>query len=207
MSEGRTQVREVHGADSNEELLGRYAEWAATYEADMIQGLGYTMPWDAARILSRYVPRSAPVLDAGAGTGLVGQALAALGYRDITAIDMSAEMLKEAQEKGVYSQYHQMVLGEPLGFAANTFAATISIGTFTVGHAPASAMDELVRVTRPGGCIVFSLPDHLSQQGPFKEKFSALLGRWTLEECSEPFIGLPGGDRTLLYQYWVYRVV
>lgn len=208
MNEGQKQVKGVHSAGTNQELIERYAKWANEYESDMIQGLGYTMPEDAGRMFARHVPQSARVLDAGAGTGLVGQALAELGYRDIVAMDMSADMLAEAERKGVYVEYHQMVLGEPLGFATDSFDATISIGTFTVGHAPAHALGDLVRVTRPDGHIVFSLPEHLGREGEFKEQHDALVaeGRWRLVEVTQPFSGLPKGDTELLYQYWAFQV-
>lgn len=208
MSEEQKQVKSVHSASTNQELINRYTEWANQYESDMIQGLGYTMPQDAGRMFARYLPTSARVLDAGAGTGLVGQVLADLGYQNIVAMDLSADMLAEAEKKNVYAEYHQMILGEPLDFATNAFDAVISIGTFTAGHAPAHALGDLVRVTKPGGHIVFSLPEPLGREGEFKEQHDTLSnnGSWKLVEVTEPFIGLPKGDKTLMYQYWAYQV-
>lgn len=209
MSEEQKQVKDVHGASTNQELLARYSTWASEYELDMIQGLGYTMPQDAGRIFAGHVPTSASVLDAGAGTGLVGQALADLGYQTIVAMDLSADMLAEAAKKQVYTDYHQMVLGEPLAFETNAFDAVISIGTFTAGHAPAKALSDLVRITKPGGHIAFSLPDYLGKDGEFKAQHDALSnsGKWKLIEVTAPFTGLPKGDATLMYQYWVYQVI
>lgn len=208
MSEGQKQVKGVHSASTNQELINLYATWATQYESDMIQGLGYTMPQDAGRMFAKYVPTSARVLDAGAGTGLVGQVLAELGYQNIAAMDLSVDMLAEAEKKNVYAEYHQMILGEPLGFATNDFDAVISIGTFTASHAPARALGDLVRVTKTGGHIVFSLPEPLGKEGEFKEQHEILSnnGSWKLVEATEPFIGLPKGDKTLMYQYWAYQV-
>lgn len=208
MNEEQKQVKDAHAASTNQELIDRYTTWATQYESDMIQGLGYTMPQDAGRMFSQYVPTSARVLDAGAGTGLVGQELVNLGYHDIVAMDLSAEMLMEAEKKKIYVEYHQMVLGEPLDFATNSFDAVISIGTFTAGHAPARALGALVRVTKPGGYIVFSLPDYLGREGEFKQQHDALSnnGSWHLVQVTEPFTGLPKGDKTLMYQYWAYQV-
>lgn len=205
MSTEQELVRSAHAASSNQELLARYARWASGYEVDLVDGLGYTMPGDAARILARHTSASARILDAGAGTGLVGQALAALGFEDIVAMDMSPEMLEQARAKQVYADLLCMVLGEPLDLPDDSFDATISIGTFTVGHAPARALDELVRVTKPGGHVVFSLPTELVSDPEFDARLRGGRG-WELVEASEPFRGLPKGDARLMYQYWTFVV-
>ena len=93
------------------------------------------------------MPRDARILDAGAGTGLVGEILASMGYRRMVAMDLSQGMLEEARKKGVYEDFHQMVMGETLDYETGSFDAVITVGVLTVGHAPASSLDELVRVT------------------------------------------------------------
>ena len=56
---------------------------------------GWMAPREAAGYLARHLEeRDAPVLDAGAGTGLVGQALASHGFAHIEALDLSATMLE-----------------------------------------------------------------------------------------------------------------
>ncbi|KAK3104204.1 hypothetical protein FSP39_025284, partial [Pinctada imbricata] len=55
------------------------------------------------------------VLDVGAGTGLVAEELNKLGFLNIDALEPSADMLRDAREKDVYSEYLQMFLTkEPL---------------------------------------------------------------------------------------------
>ena len=49
---------------------------------------------------------AAPVLDAGAGTGLVGEWLGILGYPEVEALDISEGMLAVARAKGVYRALH-----------------------------------------------------------------------------------------------------
>ena len=63
-----------------------------------------------------------------------------------------------------------MVMGEPLGMPSGEFDAAISVGTLTLGHAPAGSLDELVRVTTPGGYVVFSLRPDFYENGGFREK-------------------------------------
>ena len=115
---------------------------------------------------------------------------------------------EEARRKGVYADIRQMVLGEQLNFDSNVFDSVISVGVFTLGHAPASAFDELVRVTKPGGFIVFSLRTDVYEENGFKEKQSALeaAGKWTLTHVTDPFQPLPKGEPEVFHQIWAYRV-
>jgi ubiquinone/menaquinone biosynthesis C-methylase UbiE len=117
-------------------------------------------------------------------------------------------MLKEARKKKVYRELHQMVMGETLDYATDSFNAVICVGTLTVGHAPASSLDELVRVTSPGGCIVYTLRPDTYQNSGFKEKQAALesAGKWQLMEVSEKFQLIPKGEPDVYHQVWVYQV-
>ena len=71
---------------------------------------------------------------------------------------MSSGMLQVADAKGVYGALHQMVMGEPLAFENDRYDAILGVGVLTLGHAPANSLDELVRVTKPGGCIGIHTP-------------------------------------------------
>ena len=186
----------------------RSDQWAANYDKDLEEDFAGNAPQTAALVFAELVPNSAKVLDAGAGTGLVAQALYPLGFRDMVAMDLSLGMLEEARAKNVYRTFHQMTLGEKLDFDAGAFDAVISVGVFTLGHAPASAFDELVRITRPGGFIVFSLRTDVYQEGGFKEKQAELesAGKWTLAQVTEPFQPLPKGEPEVYHQVWAYRV-
>jgi len=54
----------------------------------------------------------------------------------------------------------RMVLGETLEFETDAFDAVTCVGVLTFGHAPASSLDEFVRVTKPGGHVTFTVrPD------------------------------------------------
>ena len=82
---------------------------------------------------------------------MVGEELARLGFTHVTALDMSPGMLTVANRKSVYEDLVVGELGKPLAFETGRFAGTTCIGTLTFGHAPPESLDELVRVTRPGG--------------------------------------------------------
>ncbi|MBN2239213.1 MAG: class I SAM-dependent methyltransferase [Dehalococcoidales bacterium] len=209
MEEREKRVQWIYSSKDNRELEERYDVWASDYDEDLDKGYGWLGPKKAVECFVKYVPKDAKVLDAGAGTGLVGQLLAEQGYKDITAMDLSKGMLEEARKKNAYNRFDQMVMGETLGYDTDYFDAVISVGTMTVGHAPASSLDELVRVTKPGGYIVYSLrPDVYAENG-FKEKHEALEkeGKWKLVEEGEKFQTLPTGEPDVYHQDWVYQVL
>lgn len=202
------RVQWVYSSRDNEELAERYDQWAKDYESDLDEAFGWQGPQLAAAFFTRYVPKNSRILDAGAGTGLVGQLLAKSGYTDLVAMDLSEGMLEEARRKNVYREFHQMVMGESLNYATDSFDAIISVGVLTVGHAPASSLDELVRITKPGGHIVFSLRPDVYRDNGFKERQDTLEaeGKWRLIEASEEFQPLPKGEPEVYHQVWVYQV-
>ena len=112
----------------------------------------------------------------------MGKILVSLGYENLTGIDLSRRMLDLAREKGVYRELRQMELGEPLDFSDEAFHATIAAGVFSAGHAPPESFDELVRVTEPGGYVIFSVRDDVYTSEGFEEKLEALqatiVGAW-----------------------------
>ena len=203
------RVAEVFGAGDRDELVRAYASWAERYDEDML-GLEMRGPEIVASMAARYVrDRASPILDAGAGTGRVGELLAILGYCNLIALDVSDAMLARARERGAYCALHLGALGDPLAFADAAFGAVVAAGVFTAGHAPPSSFDELLRVTRSSGLIIFTLATSAYELGGFKDKLEALErdGRWRLVEATAPFHGLRGSDayrdhtgRVLVYE-------
>lgn len=204
----QNRVQWIYSSKDNAELEARYDEWASEYDADVVGDFGYLGPRRGADIFERFVPTGAHVLDAGAGTGLVGAELKAKGYGSIVAMDLSQGMLDEARKTGAYEGFDQMVLGEPLGYETAAFDSTISIGTFSLGHAPASGLDELVRVTKPGGYLVYSVRADVFVENGFKVKHDELVaaGKITVVEGTDPEHLLPKGEPELEHQFWVLRV-
>ena len=203
------RVQWIYSSRDNRELAERYDQWARDYDADLDEVFGWEGPGKAVEYLVRYVPeKGARILDAGAGTGLLGGLLAKQGYSNLVAMDLSSQMLEEAKKKNAYLDFHQMVMGEPLDYLTDSFNAVISLGVLTVGHAPASSLDELVRITSPGGYIVFSLRPDVHLEKGFKEKQDSLeySGKWKLVDVSDGFQLLPKGEPGITHQIWVYQV-
>ncbi|HEU0222243.1 MAG TPA: class I SAM-dependent methyltransferase, partial [Paracoccaceae bacterium] len=104
----------------------------------------YIYPTEVARIF-REAGGTGPVLDIGAGTGLLGQAL---GEIEVDGIDISPEMLERAEAKGIYRRRILADVTQPIDFPDETYAGLVSCGTFTHGHVGPGCLGELLRVAR-----------------------------------------------------------
>jgi predicted TPR repeat methyltransferase len=196
-------------AESSQEVVEIYDNWAEDYERRILS-YGYSTPAVAAGFFGRYVePKDAAVLDAGAGTGMMGEILAPLGYHDLIGIDISANMLELARKKGVYKELFQMELGGRLELATGGFSAVVATGVFAAGHAPPESFEELIRTTKAGGYMIFSVRTDVYEEGGFKDKQEALEreGRWQLVEATDPFSHLRFEDPELKVRVFVYRVL
>jgi predicted TPR repeat methyltransferase len=207
-SQSSYRLQSAYAAKDGQEAAELYDSWAEDYER-RVSSWGYITPAVAAWFLGRYVaPEDGTVLDAGAGTGLMGLVLAPLGYRDLIGIDVSRDMLEYAREKGVYRELRQMELGGRLDLPSDAFAAVVAAGVFAAGHAPPESFEDLIRVTKRGGYVIFSVRTDVYLEGGFKEKQEALEreDRWQLAETSEPFAHLRFEDPDLKVQVFAYRV-
>jgi len=193
---------------SKEDIEKRYDGWAESYDRDMVEHRRYRLPAFVGDLFIKYVKNhEVRILDAGAGTGLSGEYLSRNGYHNIYGIDISEEMLDEARRKEVYHRLDRMVLGETLDFPDNYFDAVLSVGA--IGTAPAESFDELIRVTKSSGFIVFSLTTDYYDLPRFRRKILPLeeTGKWKLVEKTDPIVGLPG-ESPDIYQYgFVYQVL
>ena len=208
MQESHKRVQWVYGSANDKELEDRYDQWAADYDSDLSQEFDWKAPQNATAVFAKHVDTGAHILDAGAGTGLVGECVAEIGYKDMVAMDLSQGMLEEAKSKNVYSGFDQMALGGDLDYATDEFDAVISVGVFTQGHAPANSFDELARITKPGGLIVFSLRVDTYESSGFKQQQSGMedAGIWQLAEMSDEYQAMPKGEPEVWHRIWAYRV-
>lgn len=205
----KTALDMVYAAATEAELTAAYAAWANGYDTETA-ALGYCLPFVIVAWVARHVPRGdGPLLDAGCGTGLSGPYLQALGYDEIEGLDLSDEMLELARARGGYRALAQAALGGALPWADGHFAAVFSTGVFTAGHAPASSLDELVRITLPGGFVIFTVRDVVLETGGFQDKFAELAatGRWQAVEESPAFRAFAVAEPDVLVKAYIFRVV
>ena len=178
----------TYEAETSEDLAEAYRKWAGLYDRDTIGAMGYVGPKAAASMLDTYLDsKNSRVLDAGCGTGLVGEVLCKMGYENIDAMDFSSDMLDEAAKKNVYSRLLQADMNQRLEIEDDAYDATICVGTFTYAHVGPHAFDELVRVTRPGGYICFTIRDGAYQEYGYRDKMLEMEActQWELQELQE----------------------
>jgi ubiquinone/menaquinone biosynthesis C-methylase UbiE len=138
------------------------AHWnrrAPGFDADFghsIRTAGERAAWD--RILGLIVPARGHLdaLDVGCGTGFLTFELAERGHR-VTGIDFAPAMIAEARhkaaERGISVQLHEAD-AEQLPFASGSFDLLVSRHLlWTLPH-PEAAIDEWIRVLRPGARLV-----------------------------------------------------
>jgi len=198
----------IYSSKDSVELAERYDEWADSYDQELEEDYGWQIPRLIASVLSQFTPASARVLDAGAGTGLVGQYLGSLGYDSLVAMDISNEMLNKAREKNVYQEFHQMDMGETLDFPDDSFDAVVCAGVLTFSHAPAKSLREMVRVTKPGGYILYSLRTDAYESMGFEEITSRLDsdGEWQMVE-KKGHQSFARKEQEVIHDIWVYKVL
>jgi predicted TPR repeat methyltransferase len=204
--ENTRQLFKAYAAKSRREVSGCYDTWAEDYETHM-KNVGYLHPAMVAALLTRHVPAgTGPILDAGAGTGIMAEILVALGYPEVVGFDGSKRMLEAAANKNAYAELRHMYLGAALDYPDGRFAAVVSAGVFTQGHAPLSGLEELVRVTRAGGHIIFSA-GRAYLGDPLQKKREELEGKglWRFVEASARYNSTPL-EETLSAQVFVFTV-
>ena len=83
------------------------------------------------------------------------------------------------------------------------------VGVFVRGHASSRAFAELIRITKPGGYIIFTLRPEFYVATDFKATMRSLAeaGRWRLVETTEPFDGRYKHFPGINLQVWVYEVL
>ncbi|MEU5851049.1 class I SAM-dependent DNA methyltransferase [Saccharopolyspora shandongensis] len=180
------KLQRAYDLKSKEEAEAVYDEWAAEYDADMVQGMDYVAPANAANRLVDLAGDPEPVLDAGCGTGLVGAELAKRSVAVIDGIDLSQGMLDQARARGVYRDLAKADLTRRLDIPDDTYGAAICVGTITDGHVGPEVLDELVRVVRPGGLVVATVA-HVWESRKVGEHINGLAtdGRIRLREADE----------------------
>ena len=198
----------VYAAQNPAELAAEYDRVAESYDQVLVGEHDWRMPEIMAGLVAWLLPREARLLDAACGTGLIGEHLARYGFTQIEGLDLPAGMLEVARRKGVYGPLTCTALGAPLPYATATFDAFTVAGAFTPGHAPASALDELLRVTRAGGYAIFSLRDDLAQ-ADFHVALAAqaAAGRWSLVHVGAAFQSLPKAEPHVRNRLYVYQVI
>jgi len=163
-------LKDAYSLKTPEDSINLYKTWASTYDDDFARQNDYRSPIEIAKYFEKYSNHSnTPILDVGAGTGLIGECLNLIA-KEIDAIDISPEMLNIARTKNCYSKIIEADLTQQLPINDNQYGAIVSAGTFTHGHVGPEVLDELLRVTHPDGLFVFTVHYKLFKKAGFDKK-------------------------------------
>ena len=118
----------VYGSRNLDDLREAYDSWAATYDSTVSGDYRYRGHEIVVDRVRPHLPDAAAILDAGAGSGMVGLSAFRAGFVNVDAMDLSVGMLEVAKERGVYRDVRTGVLGEPLDYPDNAYDAVLSSG-------------------------------------------------------------------------------
>lgn len=141
---------------SPEEALELYRQWAESYDAGFAREMAYRLP---AHVAGAFLAAggAGPVLDVGAGTGLLAEELRQMGFEgEIDGIDLSPDMLERATHKGLYRRLVQADVTQELPVKEG-YAGIVSSGTFTHGHVGPEALGPMLAVAAPGAQFALSI--------------------------------------------------
>jgi predicted TPR repeat methyltransferase len=168
--EGRTPDRAA--ASYVREIFDGYAD---TFDRHLRDTLGYRVPEHLTGLLRLVVDgarRRLDVLDLGCGTGLCGAALRQAAAK-LTGVDLSREMIRKAQERGLYDE---LVVGDLFDFlGAHERSWDLIVAGDVVPYIGdlAPLMVAVHRSLRSGGTFAFSTE---ASDGPSFE--AVLTGRF-----------------------------
>jgi predicted TPR repeat methyltransferase len=168
-------VDAAYHLDDEASMVDFYRKWAADYDHQMLDELGYTSPTKIAQQLIQYLPDTqSMIFDIGCGTGLTCVFLAEKGYTNLDGIDLSPDMVRVASERGIYRELLVGDVNQALERNDESYDAAISSGTFTHGHVGPEPLDEIFRILKPGGILACTIHQDLWTSMGFEEKLAAL---------------------------------
>lgn len=129
-----------------------YDAFSAGYDHGRDRGYHKLIDDQAAAVVSRYA-QGRDALEVGCGTGLILQRVATVA-RSAKGVDLSPGMLEHARSRGLDVQEASAT---DLPFADASFDVTYSFKV--LAHIPGweRCLEEMARVTRPGGHIIFDI--------------------------------------------------
>lgn len=137
---------------------------ASNYEG-MYLRMGYPDPKFVAKYCQKFADKNKwdvskmKVLDMACGTGLVGNYLSDLGFKNIYGCDISPNMLEETANKGIYKELDELTLGVGEDYPEkykNQFDFVTCAGLINNNHMDYLLFEEMLLSVKQGGYIVFA---------------------------------------------------
>ncbi|MDC3037398.1 class I SAM-dependent methyltransferase [Candidatus Pelagibacter sp.] len=161
----------IYKLKTTEEVMRYYDEWGEKdkYNRDMVNW-NYTGPRETVNVIKKYLlNKKGLFFDAGCGTGLVGLELKKFGFKNFHGADLSQKLL-DTVPKNLYQKLFKIDLNKSIEFSDNLYDNVMCVGTFTFGHVKSDALDEFIRITKPGGLICFTINEGIYTEYGFDKK-------------------------------------
>ena len=138
-------------------LKDLFDNYANRFEAELVEILRYRTPELLEQLVLRDSSRALlDILDLGCGTGLCGPLMRPIARR-LTGVDLSANMLAQARERGVYNDLECIDLTDYLARCDAVFDLVISADVFIYLGDLAPVFAGVRRALRAGGRFAFSV--------------------------------------------------
>ena len=165
----------IYKLKAGKEVEDYYDEWTVEnkYDKDMVDWK-YSGPQETVDLLKKHTPsKDIKILDAGCGTGLVGIELKKNGFQNFDGADFSQKML-DLVPMNIYRNLFKIDLNKKIDIKDNTYEGITCVGTFTFGHVTPPALDEMVRISKTGSLICFTINIGIYEEYGFDKKIKEL---------------------------------
>lgn len=137
--------------------LSASGDWSRLYSVS--DGNSYHFQVRRARVLELLPEKLGRVLDVGMGPGVLAEAVTQRGGR-FEGVDLSPEMVKEAQERYGKLPNTSFRVGnvESIDAPDATYDQVIAVAVVEYLKTPDLAMSEIARVLKPGGVAIVTVP-------------------------------------------------
>ena len=165
----------IYKLKTTDEVMKFYDEWGDKnkYNKDMVDW-NYTGPKETVEIFNKYEKdKDTLIFDAGCGTGLVGLELKKYSFKNFHGADLSQTLLNTVP-KDLYQKLVKVDLNKEIEVEDNFYGGVMCVGTFTFGHVKPNALNEFIRITKPGGLICFTINEGIHEEYGFDKKIDIL---------------------------------
>ena len=186
LSKDHIKEIEKHQGFNQDTIVDHYNELCINYD-DIYNKVGWPDPKKCAEFVNELSESSTKdtvkILDLGCGTGLVGEYLNELGFKNIDGVDASEGMLRLAEVKKVYTNLDELFLGQPQTFPIkyhSQYDFTTASGVLADNHLDTSVFDEMLLSLKTGGiCIFTTRIEYLTKYGygPYMQELTQT-GKW-----------------------------
>ncbi|XP_052279196.1 methyltransferase-like protein 27 isoform X2 [Dreissena polymorpha] len=174
-----------------EEVAEYYTTWAENQQYDLdLDPSVYMGPSIVAKEAAKCFEENREkvrLIDIACGTGRVGKELSTYGFKSIDGVDPAEGMLKQCQTSHIYTNlYKEFVCEKPLPIAEGTYDCAVCSGGFGEGHIPCSGLQEMARIVKSGGLIIFMMrKEYMKDVEEYANKLEPMISRLEHEHTWE----------------------